>query len=86
MVVLRRQLAAVDFIEIQYFASFVRVRHTETASNMLRVQISARQIFFSPGSKKVSAFMIVLFFEIEDAGSGLIVEIQLLILFLRIIV
>jgi len=30
--------------------------------------------------------MIVLLFEIEDAGSGLIVEIQLLVLFLRIIV
>lgn len=30
--------------------------------------------------------MIVLLFEIEDAGSGLIVEIQLLVLFLRTIV
>jgi hypothetical protein len=53
---------------------------------VLRVQISARQILLPPGSKKVSAFMIVLLFEIEDAGSGLIVEIQLLVLFLRIIV
>jgi hypothetical protein len=83
---LRRQFAAVDLIEIQYFASLVRVCHTETASNVLRVQISARQILLPPGSKKVSAFMIVLLFEIEDAGSGLIVEIQLLVLFLRIIV
>jgi hypothetical protein len=30
--------------------------------------------------------MIVLLFEIEDAGSGLIVEIQLLVLFLRVVI
>ena len=53
---------------------------------MLRVQISARQILPPKRYKKESTLTIVLFFEIEDTGSGLIIEVKLLILFLRVVV
>jgi hypothetical protein len=86
LIVLRWQFTTIDLIEIQYFASLVRICHTEALRNVFRVQISTGQILFSLGYKKVPAFVVVLFLEIEDAGCGLIIKVGLLILLLRVVV
>ena len=85
-VVLRGQLASVYLIEMRNLASLVGIGNAETFSNMFRIEVSGRLIFLSLGHKEIPLLEVVLFLEVEDAGSCLVVKVDFLVLLLRVVV
>jgi hypothetical protein len=66
LIILRRELSSINLIEIQDFICFIRIGDTEALCHVFGIEISTGQVLLSVWVKEISAFVIVLFLEIED--------------------
>lgn len=86
LIELAGKLSSVYLVKIKDFIGLEMSGNTQTLCYFFRLQLCSRQIFFSLRYKKVSAFLVALFFKIKNARISTVVEIHLLVFLLTIVV